>query len=260
MTNAIEIANATVVRGGEPVLRIISLTLKEGEHACILGPNGSGKSTIVKLISGDLSPLYREPAAIRLFGQERWNLFALRSRLGIVSDTLQAAQTRDETALDTILSGFFGGVGLPLRTEATPAMVEKALGTAELLGVGPLLGKKADELSSGEMRRVLVARALVHDPDMLLLDEPFSSLDVAARHIFGGYIRNLADRGHTIILITHELSEIPPEIERIILVKEGQIVADGPKSEMLRSPKVSALFDIPLRVSLENGRYHAVQE
>ena len=139
-------------------------------------------------------------------------------------------------------------------------MVEKALGTAELLGVGPLLGKKADELSSGEMRRVLVARALVHDPDMLLLDEPFSSLDVAARHIFGGYIRNLADRGHTIILITHELSEIPPEIERIILVKEGQIVADGPKSEMLRSPKVSALFGIPLRVSLENGRYHAVQE
>jgi iron complex transport system ATP-binding protein len=254
---AIEIEDATVVRGGEPVLRGINLRFKKGEHACILGPNGSGKSTIVKMISGDLSPLYREPAAIRLFGEERWELFALRSRLGIVSDTLQIQQAGDESALDTILSGFFGGVGLPLRTEATPAMIAKALETAELLGVRPLLGKRADELSSGEMRRVLVARALVHDPEMLVLDEPYISLDVAARHSFSCCIRDLAARGHAIILVTHELSEIPPEIERIILLKDGRIVADGRKDEILRSDIVSELFDIPLRVGIENGRYYA---
>jgi iron complex transport system ATP-binding protein len=258
--NAIEIEEATVVRGGEIVLRSISLSLKAGEHACILGPNGSGKSTIVKMISGDLSPLYREPAAIRLFGQERWDLFALRSRLGIVSDTLQTAMTGDESALDTILSGFFGGVGLPLRAEATPAMVAKARETAELLGVRGLLDKRADELSSGEMRRILVARALVHDPEMLLLDEPFSSLDIAARHSFGGNLRELASRGHAIILVTHELSEIPPEIDRVILVKGGSIVADGPKCEILRSQTISDLFGLKLQVHREKGRYRCLMK
>jgi iron complex transport system ATP-binding protein len=257
MTNPIEIEQATVILGGEPVLRGIDLAFKDGEHACILGPNGSGKSTIVKLISGELSPLYREPASIRLFGQERWELFALRSRLGIVSDALQAIQARDESALDTILSGFFGGVGLPLRAEPTPEMKEKAHETAGLLGLGPLLGKRADELSSGEMRRLLVARALVHDPEILLLDEPFASLDIAARHYFGSRVRELASRGHAIVLVTHELSEIPPEIDRIILVKRGLIFADGPKAKILRSDVISDLFEMPIRVEVEDSLYHA---
>ena len=260
MSDAIEIRDATVVRGGVPVLRGISLALRAGENACLLGPNGSGKSSIVKMISGDLSPLYQEPAAIRIFGQERWNLFSLRSRLGIVSDTLQAVQARDETALDTILSGFFGGVGLPLRARPTPSMTAKALETAVFLGILPLLGRMADELSSGEMRRVLVARALVHDPEMLLLDEPYSSLDIAARHSFGHTVRDLAARGHAIVLVTHELSEIPPEIDRIILLREGRIVADGPKREVLRSETVSGLFGIPIRVEVVDGRYHAVHD
>jgi iron complex transport system ATP-binding protein len=258
LTKAIEIRDATVMRGEERVLRGISLSLVSGEHACILGPNGSGKSTIVKLISGDLYPLYAEPPAIELFGQDRWNLFDLRSRLGIVSDSLQVTQASDESALDTILSGFFGGVGLPLRGAPSPAMTAKAREAASLLGVGHILGKKADELSSGEMRRVLVARALVHDPEILLLDEPYSSLDIAARHSFARSLSALAARGHSIILVTHELSEIPEEIDRIILLRGGRIIADGPKAEVLRSELISELFGMPLRVRLEGGRYRAV--
>ena len=257
MGNAIEIDEATVIRGGATILNRISLTLKEGEHACILGPNGSGKSTIVKMISGDLSPLYREPAAIRLFGQERWELFSLRARLGIVSSDLQSAQAGDESALETILSGFFGGVGIPLRAEATPAMIAKAGEAARLLDVAALLGRRACELSSGEMRRVLVARALVHDPEMLLLDEPYGSLDIGARARFAACLRDLAARGHSIILVTHELAEIAPEIDRVVLVKDGRIVADGPKRKLLRSETISALFGIPIRVALDRGQYHA---
>jgi iron complex transport system ATP-binding protein len=257
MTKAIEIDQATVIRGGRAVLKGISFGLRAGEHACILGPNGSGKSTIVKMISGDLSPLYREPASIRLFGQERWELFALRGRLGIVSDSLQSSQAGDESVLDTILSGFFGSLGLPLRAVPSAEMVAKARDAAELLGVRTILERKASELSSGQMRRVLVARALVHDPEMLLLDEPYTSLDIAARHSFSACIRALAARGHAIILVTHELSEIPPEIERVILVKDGAIFADGPKREILRSELISELFDLPLVVSLEDGRYRA---
>jgi len=258
MTNAIELEKATVMRGERAVLKDISLELRPHEHACILGPNGSGKSTLVKLISGDLSPLYREPSAIRLFGEERWELFALRSRLGIVSDSLQAMQSRDESVLDTILSGFFGGVGLPMRTELSPWMLDKARETAELLGLGSLLDRSASELSSGQMRRALVARALVHDPEMLLLDEPYTSLDIAARHSFGNCVRGLAARGHAIVLVTHELSEIPPEIGRVILVKDGRIIADGPKAEILNSRLISDLFGLPLIVSEDEGHYRAI--
>jgi iron complex transport system ATP-binding protein len=256
MTWAIEIDDATVIRGGREVLRGLSLRLGIGEHACILGPNGSGKSTIVKMISGELYPLYREPAAIRLFGQESWELFALRGRLGIVSDSLQQDQTRDESVLDTILSGFFGGVGLPLRTSPSPSMIDKAREAAELLGLRAVLDRKASRLSSGQMRRVLVARALVHEPEMLLLDEPYTSLDVAARHYFRSCVSSLAARGHAIVLVTHELTEIAPEIERVILMKEGRIFADGPKTEILRSETISELFGLSLLVTEEAGLYH----
>lgn len=259
MARTIEIENATVLLGGVPVLKDASFSLEEGEHACILGPNGSGKSTIVRLISGDLFPLYREPASVRLFGQDRWELFALRNRLGIVSDTLQAWQAAGgESVRDTILSGFFGGVGLPMRGIPETWMEEKAEEAARVLGVGELMSRSACNLSSGQMRRVLVARALVHDPDTLLLDEPYTSLDIAARHTFSERVKTLAERGHAIILVTHELAEIPPDMDRIILVKEGRILADGPKREVLNSTLVSELFDLPVCVREEDGIYHAM--
>ena len=258
MSYAIEIRNATVMLGGAPILKDLTLALDEGEHACILGPNGSGKSSLVRLISGELFPLQREPAAIRLFGMDRWDLFSLRNRLGIVSDSVQAWQSGGgETVRDTILSGFFGGIGLPLRVSEETWMAEKAEEAAMLLGIGDLMDRGVNGLSSGQMRRVLVARALVHDPETLLLDEPYTSLDIAARHSFAERVRELARRGHAIILITHELSEIPPEIGRIILVKDGRILADGPKREVLRSDLVSDLFGLPLLVREEDGRYRA---
>lgn len=259
MAVSVEMRDATVLLGGRPVLREASFTLEEGEHVCILGPNGSGKSTIVRLISGDLFPLHREPAALRLFGRDRWDLFDLRNRLGIVSDTLQAWQAAGaESARDTILSGFFGGVGLPMRGAPETWMEEKAEEAARALGVEEILDRRAGTLSSGQMRRVLVARALVHDPKTLLLDEPYTSLDIAARHAFSDRVRGLAARGHAIILVTHELAEIPPEMNRVILLKDGSILADGPKREVLISERISELFGIPLAVREEDGRYRAV--
>ncbi len=259
MATTIEMRDATVLLGGRPVLKDASFSLEEGEHACILGPNGSGKSTIVRLISGDLFPLYREPAAVRLFGQDRWDLFDLRNRLGIVSDTLQAWQASGgESVRDTILSGFFGGVGLPLRGTPEAWMEAKAREAARILGVEEILDRRADTLSSGQMRRALVARALVHDPGTLLLDEPYTSLDIAARHAFSGRVRHLAARGHAIILVTHELAEIPPEMDRVILVKDGRILADGPKRDVLVSERITELFDIPLAVREEDEKYRAI--
>lgn len=242
MSAAIEILDATVVLEGAEALKSFSLVLREGEHACILGPNGSGKSTLVRLIAGDVYPVYRESPPIRLFGRERWDLFELRGRLGIVSDRLQSAQASGDSVLDVVLSGFYGSVGLPLRAEPTEGMRSKAAEAAERMGIARLLGRRASTLSSGEMRRALVARALVHDPDMLLLDEPYSSLDIAAKAALSASVRDLAASGHAIVLVTHDVSEIGPEIERVVLVKEGRAIADGPKGALLTSQAMSELY------------------
>jgi iron complex transport system ATP-binding protein len=253
---AVEIDRATVRRGEVEILEEISLSIRADEHLAILGPNGSGKSTIVGLIAGDVPAVYREPAPVRLFGETSWNLFELRERLGIVSDRLQTRQEASFTVMEVLLSAFFGSVGLPLRAEIAPEMYAKAKEVAAFLKVSNLLERDPATLSSGQMRRVLVGRALVHDPDMLLLDEPFTSLDIAARHRFSLLLRDLAARGHAIVLVSHELSEIPPEIERIVLVKNGRIHADGPKAEILTSTTISDLYGLDLHVERRGDGYH----
>jgi len=248
MNEAIEILNARVVSEGKDILRGVSLVLRRDEHASILGPNGSGKSTLVRLIAGDVHAAYSEPPAIRLFGQETWNLFALRGRLGIVSDALQSAQCSGGAVIDVILSGFYGSGGLPLRAEPSAAMTAAAEEAAARMGLERLLDRRASTLSSGEMRRALVARALVHDPEMLLLDEPYTSLDIAAKSAFAASVRGLSASGHAIVLVTHDLSEIGPEIERVILLKDGRVLADGPKAALLNSEAMSELYGIRVRV------------
>jgi len=256
MSEAIEILDATVVLGGVEVLKDFSLILREGEHVCILGPNGSGKSTLARLVAGEVYPVYRERPPVRLFGLERWNLFELRNRLGVVSDGLQSAHSTSDSALDVVLSGFYGSVGLPLRAEPTAGMRAKALEAAARMKADRLLDRRASTLSSGEMRRILVARALAHDPDMLLLDEPYSSLDIAAKAVFAASVRSLAESGHAIVLVTHDLSEIGPEFERVVLVKDGRVLADGPKRALLTSEAMSELYGARVLVERygESGR------
>ncbi|HUX41449.1 MAG TPA: ATP-binding cassette domain-containing protein [Rectinemataceae bacterium] len=255
---AVEIDHATLFRDGTEVLHDLHLVIGRHEHAAILGPNGSGKSSLVGLISGEFYAYYREPAPVRLFGQSLWNLFELRHRLGIVSDRLQTKHARDEKVMDVLLSAFFGSVGLPLYVEATAAMRDKANEIAEFLGLAGLRDRLSSTLSSGEMRRLLVGRALVHEPDMLLLDEPYTSLDIAARHVFSGLVRSLAARGHAIVIVTHDISEIPPEIERVVLLKGGRVFADGRKAELLNSESLSELYGLRLSVFREGEGNRAV--
>jgi iron complex transport system ATP-binding protein len=258
MKSAVEIDRATVLMSGTEVLKEISLVIREGEHLCLLGPNGSGKSSIVGLVSGDIPAVWRATPPVRLFGEELWDLFALRGRLGIVSDRLQLRHSRGETVMEVLLSAFFGSVGVPSRAEVTEGMRAKAAEVASFLGLSALLGRASSTLSSGEMRRVLLGRALVHDPEMLLMDEPYTSLDIAARHAFSLIVRSLAAKGHAIVLVTHDLAEIPPEIERVVMVKEGRILADGPRDELLRDETMSELYGIRLRVEREDGHCRAV--
>ncbi|WP_454828197.1 ABC transporter ATP-binding protein [Pseudoxanthomonas wuyuanensis] len=256
-----ELDRATVVRGGTRVLRGLTLRIALGQHTAILGPNGCGKSTFIKLISRELYPLAREgDAPVRVFGLRRWNVSELRSRLGLVtSDLTQDLQQMPSLRVDdAVVTGFFSSFVVPPHREIDDGMRERASDALAQVHAGALADRQVAELSTGEMRRVLIARALVHQPQALLLDEPTAGLDPVARQHFLGLMRQLARRGITLVLVTHHIEEIIPEIDRVLLLRDGAVYADGERQSVLTSEHLSHAFAGPLQVRQEAGYYHAI--
>ncbi len=244
------------MRGDRLVLRDLTLRIGAGEHAAILGPNGCGKSTLIKTITRECYPLVRPGSRMAIFGRERWNIFDLRPLLGVVSNDWMALCTRPITGREAVLSGFFGAVGAQPYQRITPEIERKTAEILALLEIPHLAGRAVTEMSSGEARRVLLARALVHDPRALVLDEPSNSLDVAAQHELRELMRKLARAGIGIILVTHHLADIIPEIDRVILLREGRIVADGRKPDVLTAAALADLFGLPVDLARRGGYYH----
>src|SRR5947208_10860723 len=230
----IEFQNVSVQRGDRTVLDCVSLAIAQGEHAAILGPNGSGKSTFIKLISRELYPrLKPEPWSLRILGRDRWNLFDLRNHLGIVSNDWMQMCTRDYSGYEIVLSGFFGSVGIWPNHQVTPEMERKAREVIDLLEISHLAERNTNEMSSGEARRILIGRALVHDPQALVLDGPTTSLDLRATYELREILRKLTRKGISLLMITHHLPDIIPEIGRVVLMRDGRIHRDGAKEEVL---------------------------
>ena len=256
-TPFIEISDARVVRDGNTILHIESLRLYEGEHVAVLGPNGAGKSTLVGLVTRDVRPVPRadDRPAVLLFGRERWDLFEARSMLGVVSDSLQETHRRAVTVRDVVRSGYFGSIGLYRRREVTERMEARVSEVLSFLEVARLAERTLDTLSTGEARRALIGRALVHDPRVLVLDEPLHGLDPRASHDFRGLMRRLADSGRTLVLVTHHVDDIIPEIERVVAVKDGSITHDGSKHEVLTSENLSALYGFEAHLECRDGAY-----
>src|SRR4030081_494439 len=239
-----------------PALDDISLRIEAGEHVCILGPNGCGKSTLIKTITRECYPVVRGESSISILGRERWNIFELRSLLGIVSPDLLGACTTDATGRDVVLSVFFSSTRIFPHHHPEPAQLALADRALERMGVAHLAGRAVARMSSGEAKRTLIARALVHDPRALLFDEPSNALDIAAQLQLRAAMRELAQSGIAILLVTHHVSEIIPEIERVILLRDGGIIADGTKAEVLTAKGISGLFGIPLRIAQQDGYFH----
>jgi iron complex transport system ATP-binding protein len=244
------------MRGDRLVLRDFNLEIGVGEHVAILGPNGCGKSTLIRTLTRDFYPLARPGTVVRIFGQERWNVFELRSLLGIVPSSLPHL-SKIVTGREMVLSGFFSSVGIWPNHEVTPVMVRKADEVLEHLDAAHLAERDFEELSSGEARRLLIARALVHSPKALLLDEPSTSLDLFAQHELRETMRKLAQAGIGILLVTHHLSDIIPEIARVVMLKDGQVLADGPRASMLTRERIEGLFGVPVELSEREGYVHA---
>src|SRR5580700_11158361 len=238
----LELRNVSVVRGDNLALDRVSLRIEQGEHLCILGPNGCGKSTLIKTLTRECYPIAREESSIRILGRDRWNIFELRSLLGIVSPDLLAACTTDATGLDVVLSGFFSSTRIFPNHQPQADHRLRAMEELDRLGVAHLANRPVAEMSSGEAKRTLIARALVHEPQTLLFDEPSNALDISAQLQFRETMRELAQSGLGILLVTHHVSEIIPEIERVVLLREGRILADGPKTSILTVEHLSNLF------------------
>lgn len=255
----IDFQNVTVQRGERVVLDSVTLSIAQGEHIAILGPNGSGKSTLIKLISRELYPrLKDEPWSLRILGRDRWHLFDLRNHLGLVSNDWMQMCTRDYSGYEIVLSGFFGSVGIWPNHEVTPEMESKAAEVMETLEIAHLATRNTNEMSSGEARRILIARALVHNPQALVLDEPTTSLDLHATHELREIFRKLAANRISIIMVTHHLPDIIPEIGRVVLFRAGRVYCDGLKDEVLQAAPLSALFGLPLEVLSRGGYYHVL--
>ena len=258
----LELKDATVIKGDRAVLDALTLTIEEGEHTAIVGPNGAGKSLLVKLLTHEVRALVTDngQSTVRVFGSDNWDVFDLRSQLGIVSADLHqrfvAGNSEGRISGEAaVLSGFLASDGILRYGVVTGEMRKKAVVALERMGASHLARRWLDELSSGEARRVLLARALVTSPRALVLDEPTTGLDLAARHDFMERVRQIARDGTTLILITHHIDEIVPEIQRVILLREGRIAAAGPKASVLTSKALTELFGAPIAIE-DNGGYY----
>src|SRR5467141_223237 len=255
----LSLKHVTVLRGTReqrPALDDVTLQIGAGEHVCILGPNGCGKSTLIKTITRECYPLAREGSSIFILGRERWDIFELRSLLGIVSPDLLAACTTDATGLDVVLSGFFSSTRIFPNHQPQPEHRERAEAALKRLGIAHLAKRPLGEMSSGEAKRTLIARALVHEPQTLLFDEPGNALDIAGQVELRETMRELARAGLGILLVTHHVSEIIPEIERVVLLQSGRILADGAKGKVLNDEKLSQLFGVSVRLFREDGYFY----
>jgi iron complex transport system ATP-binding protein len=265
----IDARNVTVYRGATRALDGLMLSIAAGEHVAILGPNGCGKSTFIKTLTRECYPVVDTPAStLRIMGRDRWSVAELRAMLGIVSQDLIAECTRGMssdfaefprrvTGRDTVLSGFFSSIGIWPHHVVTPDMEKK---TDQILGrleIGHLAQRPLHELSSGEARRLVIGRALVHDPAALVLDEVANSLDLRAAYQLREMTRAIAQAGTALVVVTHHLPEIVPEIDRIVLMKHGRVVEDGPKARLLTSARLSELFEMPIAVGRHGGYFYA---
>lgn len=261
MPTFLELSHVHVARGENVVLHDINLSVNTGEHIAILGPNGCGKSTLIKTITCECYPLVSEEGEpqtkVSIFGRERWDLTELKKRLGVVSAELPGRHTLTTTGHDAVLTGFFSSSTLWPNLTVTDEMRARAEEVLRQIDAVPLADKPVGEMSAGQQRRIMIGRALVASSQMLLLDEPSNALDLAAQADLRGLLRKLAQQGTGILLITHHIADIPPEIDRILMMKDGRIIADGPKSELLTAARLSELFRTEVEITQRGGFYHA---
>ena len=250
-----QIHDASVVRAGKTILHVEDFSLSEGEHVALLGPNGAGKSTFIQLLTREVFPLHKDEPPVRFRSQARPLLSDIKRTLGIVSATMHDQVRVHLPVEDIVVGGLFGSLGIPLRAEVEDAEHAAAQSALERLGIADLAQRDVMTLSTGQARRVLVARELVRDPQVLIFDEPCTGLDPQGMYQLRETMGTLAAEGRSVVLVTHYPEDVIPAIDRVLLVKDAEVFADGPKEQLLTSEVMSDLFDVPLVVTQQDGWY-----
>ena len=262
MEPIVELEHVNVARGQNIVLHDVSFQVEAGEHLAILGPNGCGKSTLLKTATCELYPIARPETRVRIMGRERWDLTQLKRKMGVVSAELPGRQTLSITGFDAILTGFFSSSTLWPNLTVTDEMRERAEEILKVIDGEKLRTKLVGQMSAGQQRRTMIGRAMAGtategDVKMLLLDEPSNALDLAAQRDLREMLRGLAQQGVAILLITHHIADILPEIDRIVMMREGRIVADGKKGKLLTEERLGELFGGEIHLSERDGYFNA---
>lgn len=252
----ISLEHVSVARGERAVLDDVSLQLRAGEHLVLLGPNGCGKSTLLKVLTCELYPLPRPNARVRLFGRARWDVQELRRRMGVVAAELPGESTKEIRGYEAVLTGFFSSSKLWPHLQVSAAMRERADEVVALTGAEDLCEQVVGTMSAGQQRKIMIARALagnVGNQRMLLLDEPSNALDVRAQAELRDVLQGLAEQGVSLLMITHHVSDIIAAMQRVVLMREGRIVADGDRATLLREEPLSNLFSCRVNLVEREG-------
>lgn len=251
----IDFENVFVSYGLTGVLHDINLKIYPDENWVILGANGSGKSTLLKLFSNDIYPNTAHPFKKRIFGKDRQDIFELKNKLGIITNDLHYKfETRgpQARAIDVVLSGYYSALGVFKHHDFTSTQLEEAKNAMKFLDIYDIADKKVCEMSTGQLRRCIVGRSLIHNPGLFILDEPTTGLDIIAQNSFIKTIRKLTQKV-PIVLITHDVSEIIPEITHAALMYNGTLYKTGRIEEVLTSENVSVVFNA--EIAVEHGEY-----
>lgn len=235
-----------------------SLDIESGQSTAILGPNGAGKTTLLKLLSCELYPVVAKGSYVRVLGRERWDVWELRNHLGIISNDLQNDYLGYVPGKEVVLSGYYSSIGTYRHQTFSAEQDQQAAKILQELGIEELQDKPFATMSTGQQRRFLLGRALVSDPQNLILDEPTSGLDLKATFQYLETVRRLIRQGRTVVLVTHHVHEIPPEIQRVVLLDQGKVVTSGPKLDVLNDAALSKLFDTPIHLVDANGYYQVL--
>lgn len=256
MTPILEVSQLRVARGRTDILRNVNWRVNPGEHWVILGANGSGKTTLLKALTGYLSPTSGGLALLgQRYGECDWR--ELRLQIGVVTSAFAASIPPSETAIDTVVSGKYAQLDLWHRVSSRDRLAARKL--LEASDLAELADREWAYLSQGERQRVLIARSLMARPKLLILDEPCAGLDPIAREKFLRFLGTLSRGGSladpALVLVTHHVEEIAPLFTHALLLRDGAVLAAGPRAKVLTSAQLTAAFGADLRLRRTGGRY-----
>ncbi|MDQ6754403.1 MAG: ABC transporter ATP-binding protein [Actinomycetota bacterium] len=257
MSDVLELAGVSVVRGRKKLLDNVDWQVKEGERWVILGPNGAGKTTLLQIAGARIHPTTGVAGILEeVLGAV--DVFELRPRIGLASAALASQIPEHEKVLNVVVTAAYGVTGR-WREEYERADERRAFHLLESWGMSTFMNRPFASLSEGERKRVQIARALMSDPELLLLDEPAAGLDLAGREDLVRRLSELAadPDAPALVLVTHHLEEVPPGFTHALLLRDGEVVAQGPVAEVLTEEHLSETFGLPLAVTNNAGRYSA---